>query len=194
MAALGRPKKSRAKVFAPNARAGAQWTESMLDSLIEFRKEVTQKLVRKAVAAGAKVLYEEIKVRAQGYEGQYAGPVMRIQGDDGQQPLSETIYYAYDRQKSGFGRGPKHVYVIGPKKNASVHWAMVEYGHWRINEVIVTGDGVLIPLSTRLPAKAWVPPRPYVRPAWDAKAQQALAAILAEMKERLAGITTVGFD
>jgi hypothetical protein len=164
----------------------------MLDSLIEFRKELSGSLVRKAVAAGAKVIYDEIKVRAEGYEGQYAGPVQSIVPRSPKRAkLSESIIRLWDKKQSVNG---KQVYLVMPDKKAAGHWFQVEYGHFRVNEIFVTGDGLLIPFKTRLPAKAWVPPRPYIRPAWDAKKDAALAAILAQMKESLQGITTIGVD
>lgn len=183
----------KAQFYAPDSKSGARVTVSMADALAQYREEVQQRAIRSALYAGARMLYDEMKIRAGGYGGKYSGPLSykypkheKKRADT----LQSSIYHYYDKKQA---TATRHVYVIGPNKREAPHWFNVEYGHFRVNKIIVNDDGTIIPTKERLPAPAWVPARPYIRPTWDSTGASAVQAMLAKLRDNLRGLETVGY-
>jgi hypothetical protein len=86
--------------------------------------------------------------------------------------LKRSIYMAYSKDNSGPQRV---VFDVGPNVTKAKHWYLVEHGHW------LTQYGRM-----RLKVPKWIPGRPYIRPAWDAKGAAATAHIRARMFQLLA--------
>lgn len=137
-------------------------------------------------AAAARVLADEMKQQVPSQSGR----------------LKQAIYRYYDEKRSAPGR---QIYLVGVNKRLAPHWHHIEYGHWRYNK-IVNGrpmkaktkpnaknktPGVLDPAIYDLPGAlarpVWVPAKPYIRPAYDAKINPALQAALARMRDKLEG-------
>lgn len=140
----------------------ASMRSSLVDAVHEFGQKVTGEPLRRAAAAGAVVLYDEMRTRVPVREG----------------TLKDSIYRYWVRRD---GDSERQTYYIGPNKAKAPHWHLVEYGHMRINVVFrdeVTGE--LIVTKRRLPAPAWVPAQPYIRPAFDARAADAVQAMRTE--------------
>lgn len=160
--------------FFPVERHGARVTSSIADALAELRVHVREKVLRSACHAGAVVLYDELKTRAPSRTG----------------GLKAAVYRWHDDKKSRGGE--RQVYYVGVNKAKAPHWALVEYGHMRINVVFRGADGELVVTKKRLPAPVWVPPNPYLRPTWDAKASEAIEAMKARAAQRIAEFKQTG--
>ena len=171
------------RLFAPDQKAGAQLGGSLADSIAQFKADVTDKALRSGIYAGARLLYDELKLRT---------PV----GPTG--TLNAAVYHWHDDKRSVNG---KQIYRIGVNKGKAPHWFNVEYGHWQTNylvpleqvphperytKAIVTGQDGKQYLATRrrLPAPRWVPAHPYLRPTAD-HMPQAIAAAKARLAERI---------
>lgn len=154
-------KSRKAQFFAPDSRAGARIDGSLSDALAALREEVRTKVLRSAVHAGAEVLYGEMKLRAPVGTGQ----------------LKAAIYQWHDPKKS---TDTRQVYAVGVNKSKAPHWFNVEYGHYRVNKVVIV-NGKAVFTKERLAAPVWVPAVPYIRPAGD-RMRDAVQA----MKDRLA--------
>lgn len=127
--------------------------------LKQFAKDLQGEVLTSAVAAGAKVLYDELQVRV---------PV-----DDGQ--LKNAIYRYMDRETEN---KPSRTYFVGVNMAKAPHWWLVEYGHMQSFQVIKTKKKGWITLKKRpLPAPRFVPGKPYLRPTADAKLSEALDVI-----------------
>lgn len=134
-------------------------------------------LARSMAVAGGEVLRDEAKLRAprsgQGAVSE-AGP--RI-------PLAETIYLAFRDKYSG----EKEVqYAVTWNKSKAPHGHLVEFGHWQIYAVVRRPDGSYVTDKRRkLKAPKWVPASPFLRPAYEAAATRAQAAMVQRGRERL---------
>lgn len=166
----GRGRSHEAKFFAPDSKAGAQMRGSLVGALQQLRDDVQTKALRSAVYAGAKLLGEEMTLRA---------PV-------GDGTLRGAIYTWHDDKRSTAGR---QVYVVGVNKREASHWFVVEYGHWRTNVVYRGPDGSIIPTKARLPAPVWVAARPYIRPTAD-RMPEAVRAMQRRLAERIRELRT----
>lgn len=153
------------RLFAPDTKAGAAMTGSLVGALQQLRDDVQTKALRSAVYAGAKLLADELEVRV---------PV-----DGG--TLKGAVYTWHDDKRSTGGR---QLYVVGVNKRQAPHWFVVEYGHWRVNVVVRGPNGRVIATKDRLPTPVWVPARPYLRPTADRMAD-AVRAMQARLAERL---------
>lgn len=142
---------------------------SLAGSIRDVRGKVTDDLLRKAASAGAKVLHDEMQLRV---------PV-----DDG--VLKGSLYWFHDKRRS---LGGKQVYSTGPNMVKAPHWHLVEYGHWRVNVVVRGPNGQLVATKDRLPAPVWVPAVPFIRPSFDAKAQEAVEEARRALSEGLAAL------
>lgn len=179
----GRGRSHKAQTFAPDQRSGARVTQSMTDGLDALEAKLRGDVLRSAVYAGAKLLYEELLRRA---------PV----GPTGN--LKAAIYHWHDDKQSRDGR---QVYAIGVNKSKAPHWAIVEYGHWARNRIVpidaeraakygknafksASGQWY-VATKERLSAPRWVPGTPYLRPAADRMGdavQASLAKLAANLK------------
>jgi HK97 gp10 family phage protein len=138
-------------------------------ALRAFADAVREKALRSAAFAGAKVMYAEMR--------------QRVPVDTG--TLYGSLYQWHDDKRSTTDR---QIYVVGPNKGEAPHWHLVEYGHWRVNQVIRV-NGKLVATKERLPQPVWVPAKPYARPTFEAKATAAVEAMKKRLAERIADIT-----
>lgn len=120
----------------------ASMRSSLVDAVHQFGQKVTGEPLRRAAAAGALVLYEEMVPRVPVRTG----------------TLKDSIYRYWLRRD---GNAERQTYVVGPNKAKAPHWHLVEYGHMQLNG-------------------AWVPAQPYIRPAFDARAADAVQAMRTE--------------
>lgn len=162
----GGGKSRTVRLFAPDQKAGARLEGSLADSIAKFKADIVDKALRSGIYAGARLLYDELKLRT---------PV----GPTGN--LNAAVYHWHDDKRSV---GGKQVYRIGVNKVKAPHWFNVEYGHWRVNVVYRGPGGALIPTKQRLPAPVWVPGHPYLRPTAD-RMPQAIAAAKARLAQRI---------
>lgn len=120
--------------------------------------------------------------------------------------LARSVYHWHDDKQSN---AHHQVYAVGVNKVEARHWFNVEYGHWRYNYLVPTGDvanmlkygkavvrgadgKTFLPLKKLMPAPKWVPASPYLRPTWDAKAQEALRAMQHRLIERIRELRAEG--
>ena len=136
----------------------------LLAGLDQLQQRVADAL-RPAAHQGALVLYNEVK--------------QRVPKDSGQ--LSAAIYRWHDDKRS---TAERQIYQIGVNKRAAPHWHLIEYGHWRVNKFRLI-DGKWVPTRKRLAKPVYVPARPFIRPAYDAKLPEAFAAARRRMAEKL---------
>lgn len=155
------------RYFAPDSKAGAQMVGSLSEALAQLREDLHEKALRSAVHAGAKVLFDELRVRV---------PV-----DQG--TLHGAIYEWRDVRQS---KDSRQVYAVGVNKSKAPHWFNVEYGHWRVNVVVRGPGGRVLATRERLQAPVWVAAHPYLRPTWDSRANDALQAMRKRLGERVA--------
>ena len=159
------PRPSRQLLVPKDSVVGMSMTSSASGALAQFAAEIRSKALRPAAHAGAEIMYREMRLRVPVHEGQ----------------LYSAIYQWHDDKRS---TDTRQVYVVGPNKVKAPHWHLVEYGHWRVNKVVRVG-GRLIATKERLETPVWVPAKPYARPAFDARVQAAVQAMLKRLKERV---------
>lgn len=149
--------------------------------LRRFAAELRDKALRPAAHAAAKVLHDEIEQRVPVESGL----------------LKSAIYRWHDDKQSRDGR---QVYAVGVNKRKAPHWYNVEFGHWRYNKIVnghpqksksnpkARGPGAH-DLPGALETPQWVPAKPYIRPAYDAKIGAAVDAAKVRLAEKLKEIT-----
>ena len=130
-------------------------------------EETAKAAVRPAAQAGAQVLYDEVHVN-----------VSRIGRKTGN--LASAIYQAYSEDNSNEERATYHVSWNAKK---APHGHLVEYGHLQTRKVYIGSDGNWYTSPAKLPEPRHVAARPFVRPAFDAKANAALEAARAKWVE-----------
>lgn len=149
----------------PKSLVKMKLESSATEALDNLERAIREKVLRSAAYAGARVFYDEVKMRVPVDEGTLFGAI---------------YHYHIDRQS-----GPnRQIYAIGPNKKKAPHWYNVEYGHWRIN-VLVRRGGRWIATKQRLPAPVWVPGKPYMRPSYEAKKAEAIKAMQVRFGQRL---------
>lgn len=146
------------------------YTSDLEARLAGLEADMLEHALRSSARAGALVLYEEIKLRADSFK-EPSGKIQR------------AIYHWFDDKRS---TPTRKTYMVGVNKRKAPHWHNVEYGHWRINVVYRDeATGKLIPTRARLPAPKWVPAYSYLRSAWDARRGDALRAMARRARERI---------
>ena len=130
------------------------------------------KLARSMGVAAGQVYRDEAKHRA---------PI----GDGSDMPgtLKEAIYLAYSDKRT---TNQHVVYSISWNSKLAPHGHLVEFGHWRINQLVPIGSGGLwVATTTRLDTPKWMPAHPFLRPAMDAMGSRAGQAAIARGQARL---------
>lgn len=123
------------------------------ESLAKFAKKVQDKATRSATFAMADSFHKEMEINAR-------------KGKEATGALADAIYTYYDTRQSHLST---HVYAVGVNKKKAGNWHWIEYGRWRHYQTIKI-DGKWVTLKNRpLETPVWVPPTPYLRPAYDAK-------------------------
>lgn len=140
--------------------------------LEKFETDIREKVMISAVAAGARVMYGEVRTRVPVKTGK----------------LRDSIYRFYSSKHSGPW---KVTYIVGPNHRRAPHWHLIEYGHYRYNAYAngrwlrsKSSRGVHN-LKGALAVPQWVPARPYLRPAYDSAINRSLDAIRQRFREQL---------
>jgi HK97 gp10 family phage protein len=129
--------------------------------------DVRLQLASSMLVAGGRVVRDEARVRA---------PV-----DTGL--LKQSIYVARD-EKASVGRTV--AYNVSWNKRTAPHGHLLEFGHWRVNRLVPTGElGRWKATTERLPAPVWTPAEPFLRPAWEATKGRLLDVMVARGRVRL---------
>lgn len=136
-----------------------------------------EKVLRSATYAGARVLYDEMSLRAAAVNksGQSAGQ------------LAGAIYHWHDDKASTLDT---QTYYIGVNKKKAPHWALIEFGHWMPYVTYKGSDGQFHTLRVNgkpvyRATPKFVPAQPYVRPTWEAKKDYAINQIKVTLAEKL---------
>lgn len=127
-----------------------------------IKRELQDHALRSASRAGALVFYNEMKIRVPVKTG----------------TLRDSIYHWHDDEAAK--RGAER-YVVGPNKRKAPHWHLVEYGHWRVNTIVMI-NGKAVATKERLATPVWVPASPYIRPTYDATVGEAINAARGRLK------------
>lgn len=140
-------------------------------ALARFEQKVKDSILFSGVAAAANVIYEEMQTNVQSL-GIKTGK------------LRASIFRAYSAKSSS---DDQKTYRISWNYKIAPHGHLVEFGYWQKYQVIKLEDGAWITLKNRpLASPRWIPPQPFVRPAFD-HIDRALSAGKARMAQRLAG-------
>jgi HK97 gp10 family phage protein len=166
---IGRRASSRAgAVYSKQGKTFARMSGSIVDGLELFASQLPG-IARKVAYAGARVMYDEMLMRAPVESG----------------GLRDAIYHKFLDQVS---QGSSKSYAIGPNKRRAPHWHLVEYGHYRYHVIYRDESGQWKTDKTRpLPAPVWVPAVPYIRPTFDARKVSAIEAMRARASELVRG-------
>lgn len=157
--------RSQAKLHAGQA-IGIGVSSDLKEGLDKFAKKVGNKATRAATFAMADTLYKEMKVNAR-------------KGDDATGNLANAMYTHYDDARAHLNI---HTYAVGVNKQKAGNWHWIEYGRWRHYQTIKIGDEWITLKDRPLENPVWVPPTPYLRPAYDAK----IGAAFGVFKQRFA--------
>lgn len=141
----------------------ASGANAALDALMEK----AQANVRPAAQAGAQVLYNEVKLNV--------ASIGKVTGN-----LDSSIYQVYSKDNSTQDRATYHVSWNARK---APHGHLVEHGHIMTRKAYIGSDGKWYTSKVKLAEPKHVGARPFIRPAYDAKAQAALEAANAKWIE-----------
>lgn len=142
----------------------SEWTK-LLNGL---SGEMKTRLARSMGVAGGEVLRNEARVRAPVKDG----------------TLRASIYLAYRDQKSTENLVQ---YSVTWNSKKAPHGHLLEFGHWQIYRVLKLPDGSFISdLRKKLDSPKRVAAVPFLRPAFEAAAGRAQAAMIVRGRERVA--------
>jgi hypothetical protein len=136
--------------------------------------------VRPAAQAGAQVFVDEAKARAPVSEPHIGRGGKEYPGGT----LKAAIYQVYSVSHSDAKHATYHVSWNAKK---APHGHFIEHGHWQTHQAIKTSSGRWIS-GAKLEQPRWIPARPFIRPAYDAKLQAAINAANAEFARRMNGV------
>lgn len=135
-------------------------------ALDELQKQAVTN-ARPSAQAGAQVLYDEVKLNV--------GKIGKVTGN-----LQASIYQAFSKDNSTDQRATYHISWNAKK---APHGHLVEYGHIMTRKAYIGSNGKWYTSKALLPSPKQVPAKPFIRPAFDAKAQLALEASKAKWLE-----------
>ena len=171
---------SRVQTFSRDTRyASVKSSMSAMLERLASAENVTH-VLRSAAHAGAIEIYNELQAKVPVHKG----------------VLKASLFRWFDKKRS---MATKQIYLVGPNKGEARHWANVEFGHWRYNRPMGKGRWMKSKLAKgaaggktkntkgqwhggrgALDSPKWVPPHPYLRPAWEAKK----GVVVAVMRKR----------
>lgn len=144
-----------------NVRVDMEDVLSKLDGLPELRVPLSRSM---AVAAG-KVFRDEAKARAPvGTEGESKAPGT----------LRDALYLAY-KTNSNTEKEVRYWVTWNAKK--APHGHLIEFGHWQTH-VARKGRGGRWYSGQKKDVPKWIPAKPFLRPALDAKMDAAISAAI----------------
>lgn len=166
--------------------------EGLRDGLRELPDDISRNALRAACGAGAAVVRTEARLLAP-------------RGATG--TLKRSIYSKQIRELSGYGRQTFYVgarqgkqYQKRGKKQLSAdafYARFIEFGHFTRpagGGRLARGRGRTEKLQAQLAAGQvhWVPPQPFLRPAFESKKEAATGAMAVKLRERLERFRTSG--
>jgi hypothetical protein len=134
--------------------------KALMASLDRLANEGRVSLARSMGVAGGSVLRDEAK--------QHAPVGMHEGGGVSPHPgtLRDSIYLAF---REGHSTDERIVYSVSWNHRTAPHGGWLEFGHWRVNELVPIGaGGMWVATKERLEQPVWVPAQPFMRPAMDA--------------------------
>lgn len=154
--------------------------ESALKSLDALGAAAKSHLPRSMAVAAGSVFRDEAKARAPVFDGSTAlkgGANVKKPPKPGL--LQEAIYLAFSDNRSKPEQG-HFVYSVAWNSSKAPHGHLLEFGHWRYNEIHPGG----LPMKQPLEEPVWVAAKPFLRPAYDAVRSLALTTGMERGKER----------
>ena len=149
-----------------------QLSGNLRESLEKLEAGMKEHVVRSAAHAGAKLFYEEARLRAPVYDGKAKKGIKPGQ-------LRDSIYRVFSEGKSS---DTTKIYEVSWNARKAPHGHLIEYGHW-----LVRGNGKLGP-AQRI---GRVPAIPFIRGSFD-RAQDAINAMRDRATERTAEVLAGG--
>lgn len=145
----------------------------LVAALQQLDEDVQKQVVRPVAYAGAKVLYDEVRMRVPVYRG----PARR-----GIHPgqLRDAIYHVFSESKSS---DLEKVYEISWNAAKAPHGHLIENGHWIVRGKVGRGN------SGPPRRVGWAPAIPFVRGSFD-RAQDAIAAMQRRAAEKIQEVLT----
>lgn len=141
----------------------------------DLGKALQQHALRSTALAGARPVRDEVLQRVPVYSGPPFPGVTPGQ-------LKSAVYVAHSPERSS---PDKQTYVVSVNKAKAPHWYLIEYGHWRVNKLVLGADGKWRATTERLATPEWVPAYSYLRSSFGATAQYTVVAMRARFKERV---------
>jgi len=131
-------------------------------SLSRFEKSISTEILISGVAAGARIIYNEVKANAAKHEGTIRPKPPFTKGTKPAEPLNESIYRTLSKERSVNG---VQVYHVGVNRQKAPHGMFLEFG------------------TSKQPA------RPFIRPALpklNIATKEAQKKISSKVREKLA--------
>lgn len=147
---------------------GADDLAALFDSLAD---EVGESALRSAANAGATIIKLEVIARAPRDKNILADNIYQKHIPEVSTETSQTYHVSW-RKKVRDGKSP-------------YYGAWVEYGHWYVPP---KPDGITWKRHRVATKALYVPAHPFLRPAYEAKKGEALAAMQAKLKENVNAI------
>jgi hypothetical protein len=182
---MGRPALSRRRKMYESKTFRAELQGDLAAVFDNLKKDVRESVLRPAVYAGAKVIYDGARQNVPVESGKLYG----------------AIFHYYEEGNSS---DTHKSYLIGPNKRQAPHWYNVEYGHWRYNKSINhkwmrsksnpnrRGPAAHDIASGRLPSPIRVQAVPYMHDTWNSLKLEALEAMKLRFAQRLSEVIREG--
>ena len=150
-------------------------TEAFVKLLGKLDVPMRESLARRMGASGGRVIRDEARRRAP-----YGGE----SGSWNPGTLKSAIYLAHNPELSAARK--RVTYVVSWNRKIAPHGHLVEFGHWMPYRVRMTVNGYWVSNKDEpLPSPKWVRAYPFLRPAFDGRKGDAIAAMIQRGKEEL---------
>lgn len=157
---------SKAKLYNEKSFS-ITFTSDIEAQLKAFADSVGDQVLRPAAFKAATVLYEEIHRNVPVNSGL----------------LKSAIYRFREKQNTQY----QSVFNVGVNKVKAPHWHWLEHGHWQVYQTVFNKEtGTFHTLKNRpLATPVFIPAKPYLRPSFDSKYNEALKAGFDEINKRI---------
>ncbi|WP_020201870.1 HK97 gp10 family phage protein [Cupriavidus sp. WS] len=150
----------------------------LVAALQQLDEDVQKHVVRPVAYAGAKVLYEEARIRAPVYQGGAFTRKNGVEVKPGQ--LRDAIYHVFSEDQSS---DLHKIYEISWNASKAPHGHLLENGHWLVRGKLGRGN-------TGPPRRIkWVPAVPFIRGSFD-RAPAAVEAMQQRAIEKMQEVLT----
>ena len=143
------------------ARFSVNVDVSALNAFVDKVARAGVTSARPAAQAGAQVFYDEVNVN-----------VSRIGRKTGN--LASSIYQVFSKDNS---TETKATYHISWNARKAPHGHLIEYGHLQTRKAYIGSDGKWYSSKIKLAEPKQIAARPFIRPAYESKAVDALEAV-----------------